>query len=709
MSVVDVRSCALRYAFIGELNDNQRQAATTFDGPLLLLAGAGSGKTKTIIARTALLVAMKQARPREILVMTFTNKAAGEMKERGKALLARESLDVGEPAIFSTFHSWGNTFLRKMPGSLLAEFGLTNEFGIADDNYQDTILKRLIPLIWELKDADLKKYLTPRNLMPFFTICHTNFVRYETLEQSCEDVAKLFSQNPENIDKFYPRAVDEKVLESFGDLYYTYKQTLRKNNTVDFDDLIMLPFIALSKHKILRDICHKSYKYIMVDEFQDTDNVQFALVRQLINPSHNNICVVGDDAQSIYSFRGAEVNLILNFHNEFEETKIINLDINYRSNAEIVDRSNLLLAHQKNKHHDKEILKPNKQQAGVVKAYSFDYSNDEATFVARHLKKQIESGVSPNNIAILYRNNIISRKLEEELLPLGIPYKLYNAKELLDREAAKLILSYLKYIYNPSDDILLATLLVGLNLFTANRLAEVEAGLHQKSSLYDFLKSKKHHSLTRFTKKEAVDRFIRDVEGWIDMPQEDLEDFEIFREKFVKENYIVTLYEIALDDAKKADNLEKIKAIESNLRVASSIYVMLEKYRSLGAFLEAIALDNQKEDKDELKNQVHLMTAHRAKGLEWDIVYVFGFSNGLFPSSKAITGKDLEEERRLAYVALTRAKEKLYITNAKSYYGSENRGPSPFLKEIGVEARVIKPVDSLTNSRVGELWKNKSW
>lgn len=698
------------YDFIKELNDNQRQAATTLDGPLLLLAGAGSGKTKTIIARSALIAAQRKAAPVEVLVMTFTNKAADEMKIRGKAMLKNLNVKASSPAVFTTFHSWGAKFLRVVNPGVLAGLGLRPDFNIVDESYKYSLISKLIPKVFDLsKNKELKKLLKVNAIDKLFTIFHTNFVPYNDVKITAKRlkvlehdewaamIGALMGMGEFNLED------SSEIERLFAELFVRYKETLRANNGVDFDDLIGVPLVVLQNNPDIRLVVQQAYKYIMVDEFQDTDNVQFALVKEIVNPVTNNICVVGDDAQSIYKFRGAEVRLILNFHKHFKNTQIINLNTNYRSCKQIVEKSNLLLESSKERHAQKAELKAFKKGEGIITARYFDtFVNDEAEWVAGDIAAKIKQGVAPSDIAILYRNNMLSRALEPYLITNAVPYKLHNSMDMLSRTAAKITIAYLRLILNPKDDVLLSYLLAELGLFTSDRIYRVEAQLSSRGDkLSEYMLSGEYKGLERLQshKKELIADFLEEWQYFAKLPHDKEEQYLRLVDLFFTSNAITTMYENELDRAEqngKDDDYIKAKA---DLGLVGTLKDMAMQYKSLSEFIECLTLDNQKDD--DKAERVHLMTAHRSKGLEFEIVYLFGFAQGVFPSARATTFNEVDdEERRLAYVALTRAKSELNITCSAQYYGGETkyREPSQFIFEADIPVhemdRKDKPMPS---------------
>lgn len=673
--------------FLQDLNSDQFSAASTIEGPLLILAGAGSGKTKTIVARTAYIIEQKKALANEILIMTFTNKAAREMKERGEKILQKHNLWSGLSPEFTTFHSWGAKFLKSVGLIYLPAFGLNQKFNIADDSDQSVILNKLIPTIFTKEEAESIK--ANEVLLPLGNI-QNKLVSYNDLETTFEELSAVcFNDGVSWLESAFPAPVTESIIEKISKLFIAYKMELRKNNLIDFEDLINLPIQILSQNNEIKSILREKYKYIMVDEFQDTNGSQLTLLNLLLNEKLN-ICVVGDDSQSIYGWRGANIDYILNFHNTYKDTKKINLKINYRSTKSIVSTANKLLTNSKQKHEFKEYLEAFKESEGVVRGKFFRYADEEAKFVSNLIRRILEARRTvPGEIAILYRSAMVYRKVESELIANRINYKIHRGKTLLERTAALEVINYLKLLTNVQNSLALAKVLSSA-VMSDKRVSEFQEEAELSGlSLLDYLDNGEFgiKGLRKNT-EDDINSFTREVRYFNALKNSEKISFSEFMEEFFNKNICTIQHK---EVVKKKLGGEKVaessfeKAM-SSLKIIEIVKDLSKRYSSIEEFLEIVSLEGEEEDKED--NKVNLMTVHASKGLEFEYVFVIGFSQGIFPSSRNTSFKELEEERRLAYVALTRAKHGLYVTGAQSYFGGANevlKSPSQFYFESNIE------------------------
>jgi len=621
--------------FLEELNPSQYEAATHIDGALLILAGAGSGKTKTITSRLAYLLSLG-IDPQNTLTLTFTNKAASEMRERALKLMPNTTY----PPLLATFHKFGLIFL-KMNIHLL---GRSNTFVIIDTDDKKKIIKNIsqdIPFNMVAKEISKYKnnFLTPND---------------------------IFSMAKDE---------DSKKLSHIYDEYIKY---LTKNNLVDFDDLLLLTYQILEEFNDVAEKYSKKYQYIMVDEYQDTNDIQLKILKKLCC-SHNNICVVGDDDQSIYGFRGANIKNILDFQNQFN-AKMIKLEENYRSSPEILEVANKLISFNKNRH--KKVLKatlPNYRKVLVLEHYN---ELVESETIAKQIKNLINSGIKPDNIAVLYRINALSRSIEDGLRSNGINYKLVGGIKFYEREEIKDIISYLRLLINPNDDYSFKRVVNkprrGIGKASLDKISAIKG----EKSFMEFI----DEDLSFVTKKAG--KSLKEFKEII----KNLSSLEVGDLIFSIEDKIGLLQFYKDDD--KIQNLQEF-------------YGLLKDYSKKDYTLEEILNElSLQSDADNIQNSaINIMTIHASKGLEFDHLFVIGFEEGFFP----LGDSDIEEERRLAYVALTRAKKELVLSCVKSRYIRGSRDfveKSRFLTEMGLlKDRAIRKESKTTKKN--DLVKHK--
>ena len=612
------------------LNKEQLEAVTTTEGPLLVLAGAGSGKTKVLTTRVAYLVDEVGIDPLSILAITFTNKAAKEMKERIVKILGAKAYDIQ----ISTFHSFGLTILKQY----YKELGYEKNFTILDSDDSLTVVKKI------LKDMDKDpKMYNPK------------------LIRNRISSAKNELMSPSDLEKFVGNDIDELVVN----VYRKYQEKLQINNSLDFDDLLMLPILLFRKNPDILKTFQERFRYILIDEYQDTNEAQYLLTK-MISAKYKNICVVGDNDQSIYSFRGSNYRNILNFEKDYKDAKVIMLERNYRSTKQILDVANEVIKNNKQRK-DKNLWTDNESGNKVVYHRSLN-EQDEAYYVKSKIE-ELRKTEPLSEIAVLYRTNAQSRNMEEALLKENIPYKVVGSIYFYKRKEIKDLLSYLNVIYNSNDDISLTRIINvpkrGIGTKTIENL-ELQANLLGQS-IYDTIDS---------GKELEFKKIIEDIKSNKDnMSLTELVDYIL--EKSGMRNELEQ--EGTLESEVRLENLEEFKSITKNFEEEKGIV-------SLDEFLSELSLVSDVEEYKNNTDVVTLMTVHSAKGLEFDNVFVIGLEEGIFPHTNSLDDYDqIEEERRLCYVAITRARKKLWLINARkrTLYGMDSVNPvSRFLKEV---------------------------
>ena len=611
------------------LNEPQREAVLHTDGPLLILAGAGSGKTRVLTHRIAYLIEELGVNPWNILAITFTNKAAGEMRQRVDDLVG-----FGSESIWvSTFHSMCVRILRRF----IDRLGYDSRFTIYDTDDQKTLMKAVCKKV----DIDTKQF-KERMLLSVISSAKNEMILPEEFELN---------------------AGGDFVQLKIAKVYREYEAQLKANNALDFDDLLVKTVQLLQTQPDVRENYQERFRYIMVDEYQDTNTVQFKLV-SLLAGKYRNLCVVGDDDQSIYKFRGANIRNILDFEKEYPDAKVIKLEQNYRSTGNILNAANGVISNNKGRK-DKTLWTAN-GEGEKISLRQFDTAYDEAEFIAEDIKKEVRDGASYNDNAVLYRTNAQSRLLEEKFIAMNIPYKIVGGINFYARREIKDILAYLKTVDNGQDDLSVRRIINvpkrGIGLTTINRIQESadERGI----SFYEALLAPEMiPGAGRSASK--LDSFAALI--------------EYFKGQAEKESLTDLLNEI-LDMTGYAQNLEADDEIDAESRL-QNIEELLNKAAAyeedcedrgekatLSGFLEEVALVADIDSLEEDQDYVVLMTLHSAKGLEFPHVYLAGMEDGLFPSYMTITGDDpeeLEEERRLCYVGITRAEQQLTLTCAR--------------------------------------------
>ena len=631
------------------LNKPQKEAVFHTEGPLLILAGAGSGKTRDLTHRIAYLIEEKGVNPWNILAITFTNKAAEEMRQRVDSLVG-----IGAESIWvSTFHSMCVRILRRY----IDRLGYDNRFTIYDTDDQKTLMKE----VCRKTDIDTKRF-KERMLLSVISSAKNEMILPEEFELN---------------------AGGDFVQLKIAKVYKEYEAQMRANNALDFDDLLVKTVQLLETQPDVRENYQERFRYIMVDEYQDTNTVQFRLV-SLLAGKYRNLCVVGDDDQSIYKFRGANIRNILDFEKEFSDAKVIKLEQNYRSVGNVLEVANSVIRN--NKGRKEKTLWTDNEKGEKIRLRQFDTAYDEAQFIAEDIKDETAQGANYSDHAVLYRTNAQSRLLEEKFVAMNIPYKIVGGINFYSRREIKDVLSYLKTIDNGKDDLAVRRIINvpkrGIGLTTINRIQESAAargiGFYDALSAPDLIPG-----IGRSASK--LDSFAALIE-YFKGRSEESGVTDLLTEVIEKTGYTESL---------EADDPEELEARVQNIDELVSKAAVYEESCSdrgerptLSGFLEEVALvadiDSVAEDRD----YVILMTLHSAKGLEFPHVYLAGMEDGLFPSYMSISGDDpeeLEEERRLCYVGVTRAEEKLTLTCARMRLVRGERqynSMSRFIKEM---------------------------
>ena len=677
----EAKKAALKKYF-SRMNERQQEAVFTVDGPVLVLAGAGSGKTTVIVNRIANMinfgkaysaggqgssediafltdyaegktddfdtlrdiVAAEPVKPWNILAITFTNKAAGELRERLAAMLGEDGMNINA----STFHSACVRILRSEIGAL----GYAQSFTIYDSDDSQRLIKNI------MAELDIsEKQLAPRAILSEISFAKDKLITPEEMKAEA--------------------GMDYRK-KTIARIYRRYQERLRAADAVDFDDILCLTVEIFEKFPEVLEKYQKRYKYIMVDEYQDTNHVQFKLV-SLLSQAHKNICVVGDDDQSIYKFRGANIENILGFENQFEGAKVIRLEQNYRSTQTILDAANSVIAN--NQGRKSKTLWTAGDKGDKIYWYKAVDENDEAKFVADTILSTYKETGRYSDSAVLYRMNAQSNTVERTLVKCGIPYKVYGGMRFFDRKEIKDVTSYLAFINNPNDMLRFRRIINepkrGIGDSTLALIEDISRDL--KLSPYDVLRTCDEYA--PLSKKLTPLRNAAELFGFLMEKREELPLDEFFDLLLDKTGYMDYLKTLENPDTK----IENVQELRSSIVQ----YMNENDEPDLSGFLEEVALYSEADRDNSTDDRVTLMTVHSAKGLEYENVFVIGLDDGIFPSSRSFDSEeDMEEERRLAYVAITRAKKKLYLTNARQrmiFGQTQHNVTSRFMREIGSE------------------------
>lgn len=636
---------------VKNLNPPQRKAVETLQGPVLVLAGAGSGKTRVLTHRMAKIVAEGYAAPEDILAVTFTNKAASEMEHRIYQLLGSLNITLVEPLWVTTFHSFCSRLLRKH----ITLLDYAAHFNIYDSQDQLQLIKRI------LIQQNINDDIFPAK----------NF-------QSRINSAKMLALSPEDASKYSLTPFDEQTIK----VYREYEAQMKKANALDFGDLLLKSYDLFRMYPDLLTAYQSKFKYIMVDEYQDTNHIQYLIIK-LLSQQHRNLCVVGDEDQSIYSWRGADISNILNFEKDFPETTVIKLEENYRSTQNIVTAASHLIRN--NLERKDKTLFTNNPAGNPIYIREVMNEYDEGRFVVKTLLDSINNGSSNwSDCAIFYRTNAQTRVLEEQLRMNSIPYRIVGGMKFYERMEIKDMLCYMRMTINTNDDLALKRIINtptrGIGKTTITRLEEIA-------------------QFRQWTLWEALNHAVENREFAAGITQK-LRRFVDLIEHLKKTSVSVPLgqfYEIAIEKSEYIERLKLDDSVEArsrieNLEALSNAIGEFEKERGQDAtlvnFLEEMSLVSDADAMREDSNAVTLMTLHISKGLEFPLVFIVGLEEGLFPSAKSAFDMDpssVEEERRLAYVGMTRARENLYLTYTlmRRVWGQERSNtPSRFLEEL---------------------------
>ena len=624
------------------LNPQQRLAAETLEGPVLILAGAGSGKTRALTCRVANL--LDHGVPAwNILALTFTNKAAREMKERITSMVG----DQAEEAWISTFHSTCARMLRRD----IEKLGYTRSFVIYDDDDQKAVLKEILKRL----NID-EKFLPPREL------------------SSKISDAKNKLMGP---DEWFRESQKDYRCQMIHNVFVEYETRLKANNALDFDDLLVKTLELLADHPPVLESYRKRFRYVMVDEYQDTNYAQYMMIKLLTDESRN-LCVVGDDDQSIYGWRGADIRNILDFEKDYPDATVIKLEQNYRSSANILDAANQVIAH--NAGRKEKALWTKKGPGEKLHIYAAGDERDEAAWIAGRIRQFNKAGEKFGNCAILYRTNAQSRVIEEMLMRSGIPYKVFGGQKFYDRKEVRDVVAYLRVIVNPSDDVSLRRIInVPKRAIGDTTVQElVQHAMDNDMPLYSAL-SDMPESLSARPRKNISEFFML------------MTMLMAMKEAMPVSEFVPMLVEKTglMEQYKKEDTDEARSRVENIQEFLGAVeeYCKSTENPTLEDYLENVSLVTDLDQAEDTgRGYVTLMTLHSSKGLEFPIVFLTGLEEGIFPSSRSLLEEDrMEEERRLCYVGITRAQHKLFISRAQQrmlYNQVNHNAPSRFLEEI---------------------------
>ncbi|MCB0389764.1 MAG: UvrD-helicase domain-containing protein [Bdellovibrionales bacterium] len=661
------------------LNPSQFQAVKSLQGPLLILAGAGSGKTRVLTYRIANLIAQGEAAPGEILAVTFTNKAAREMAQRTYSILDELGIPVYHDLWISTFHSTCARILRDKIHLLEYQ----PFFVIYDDADQLSMIKKV------MNQLDINDKVHPAKAF-----------------KSRINEAKMMGLSPDDLLKKRHFILDERSV----DVYRVYEEEMKRANALDFGDLLLKTHELFQMYPDVLEEYQDKFRYIMVDEYQDTNHIQYLLV-QMLAKKHRNLCVVGDEDQSIYSWRGADISNILDFENDFEECAVIKLEENYRSTKTIVKAANELIKN--NTQRKSKVLFTNNHDGSLIHVKEEKTDYDEAKYVVRTIESLMNQNINYqySDFAVFYRTNAQSRVLEDQLRSQSIPYKLVGGVKFYERMEIKDILAYMKLLINPNDDVSLKRIINtparGIGKTTISKL-EVVASEH-KQSMLNAINYLCDHRLIHAGAVKKVRQFKILMEN-LSQNIENLKPTEIYLEILQATEYVLKL---------KGENTPEAQARIENLEEFNNAIAQFEKERgdeaTLLSFLEEMALVSDVDTMEESDNSVTLMTLHISKGLEFPNVFIVGLEEGLFPTGRALDETDpdaMEEERRLAYVGMTRARENLYLTYARTrrVWGQEQQHPpSRFINEIPKEYVKFESSLGQPKSRFMSRYKSGSY
>ena len=635
------------------LNPAQREAVEKTEGPVLILAGAGSGKTRVLTTRIGHLIEDKGVQPANILAITFTNKAANEMRERVEETLESDASDMW----ISTFHSCCVRILRKD----INRIGYNRSFVIYDSADQVTLVKDC------LKELNLNdKVFEPKMIISTIS--------------GAKD--KLYDPK-----QFKAMHMNDNRMSKIADVYALYQDRLKRNSALDFDDLIFKTVELLKSDKEVLDYYRNRFKYIMVDEYQDTSKAQYELIK-ILAKEHQNICVVGDDDQSIYGWRGADIRNILEFEKDYDDVHVVKLEQNYRSTQIILDAANTVISN--NIERKRKRLWSEKKDGELIKIQVAQDEIEESDFVADMIAKiSIEQNRSYKDFAVLYRANAQSRSVEDALNRSQIPYNIYGGTKFYERKEIKDLIAYLRVIQNPQDDISIKRIINvprrGIGLRTIEKI-EDRASLKQES-IYSVLIDIETNSEISTKARNSISEFVDNVIGTLRTMREVYPVSKLIEKVIESIDYYGYIDELYKGDKEEAE--ERKDNVKEFISVAMEFEQNSEE-KDLETFLTGVALTSESSEEEEI-DKVSLMTIHTSKGLEFPVVFIVGMEDGLFPIARAVrsmSDSEIEEERRLCYVGITRAKEILYLTltQKRTLYGKTNPSiASRFMEELPKE------------------------
>lgn len=632
------------------LNKEQYEAAVQVNGPLLILAGAGSGKTRVLTYRIAHMINDLNIYPSKILAITFTNKAAGEMKDRVRSLVGNEADNMW----VSTFHSSCVRILRRE----IDKLGYNKNFAIYDTYDQKILIKQCMDEL-NINDKDM----TDR----------------EIINKIGEQKDNLISP-----DRYKKENEGNYRLNKIADAYMLYQKKLKSNNALDFDDLIYKTVELFKKNEEVLDFYQRKFQYVMVDEYQDTNKSQYELVK-LLATKHRNICVVGDDDQCIYAWRGADIKNILGFEKDYPEAKVIKLEQNYRSKGNILKAANDVIKN--NAERKRKILRTENEDGERIKIYRAYSDMEEANYVASQIRKITkDNNKKYKDFAVLYRTNAQSRTFEDIFMKSNIPYRIIGGLKFYDRKEIKDILAYLKFVNNPLDDVSLRRIINvpkrSIGDATVKKVQEFANSMEE--CMYSVLLDIEQVPSIPTRGTASIKKFVSLINSFIRSKD------EIAVSSLIKEILDTTGYLEELKDSQDIDALSRIENLKELVSAAVEFESTSED-KSLSAFLEKVTLVSDIDNFNEDADTVVMMTVHSAKGLEFPVVFMVGMENGIFPGSQSLNDfSEMEESRRLCYVGITRAKEQLYMTSAEQrrvFGRTVSYSESDFIGEISKDLR----------------------
>jgi DNA helicase II / ATP-dependent DNA helicase PcrA len=654
-------------ALLEGLNVPQREAVLHSEGPLLILAGAGSGKTRVLTHRIAHLVGTGQAQPGEILAITFTNKAANEMRERVGALLGRRSRAMW----VMTFHSACARILRAEAERL----GYTRGFTIYDEADSVRLVKNCI----EELDIDPKRF-PPRGIKRQISDAKNQLLDAEA----------------------YRLKVDSFFEQTAADVYELYEPRLHGGNAMDFDDLLFRSVNLFELFPEVRDRYRTSFRHVLVDEYQDTNRAQYRWL-QLLAEEHRNLCVVGDDDQSIYRFRGADIRNILDFQQAFPDAHTVKLEQNYRSTQTILSAANGVISH--NRGRMDKALWSDLGQGDPVRVRELEDEHAEARFVVSQIERHVDGGGSRDDVAVFYRTNAQSRVLEDMLVRYQVGYQVIGGTRFYERAEIKDALAYLTLLVNPQDTVSFGRVVNsprrGIGTTSQARITGYANTIGEP--VFDVAAAPEGVPGLAAAARKAVGRFMSTMERLRERAESGASVGDLLQETLEETGYLAALEaERTIESQGRLENLKELVSVAREYETAS-------EEPSVEEFLQQIALFSQQDDLRDEEGIVTLMTLHNAKGLEFEIVFMIGCEDGVFPHSRAVEAGDLEEERRLCYVGLTRARRELYVTHARTrvmYGGRDFNLPSRFIAEI--PADLTDAEDQFTGRQAATTWESSS-